>query len=132
VIFADTGALFALCVSSDLDHEAARGFLASSDEIFATSDYVIDEFLTLCKVRREYRRGVEFFRSILDGNTVLIERVTDADFMNAWHIYTSHQDKQWSFTDCTSLALMRRLEIRTAFSFDGHFRQFGDVVVVPM
>lgn len=40
-------------------------------------------------------------------------------------------DKLWSFTDCVSLVVMRRLEVRQAFAFDEHFLQFGTVAVVP-
>ena len=42
-----------------------------------------------------------------------------------------YQDKGWSFTDCVSRVIMQRLDIRTAFAFDDHFRQFGTVTVVP-
>ena len=37
----------------------------------------------------------------------------------------------WSFTDCTSKTVMDSLGIRTAFAFDGHFREFGSIEVVP-
>ena len=40
-------------------------------------------------------------------------------------------DKQWSFTDCTSRVVIDRLSLPTAFAFDEHFRQFGNVTVVP-
>ncbi|MDT7605420.1 MAG: uncharacterized protein QOF61_3417 [Acidobacteriota bacterium] len=49
----------------------------------------------------------------------------------AWEIFRDYADKDWSFTDCASKALIERLGIKTAFAFDRHFRQFGSVTVVP-
>jgi len=46
-------------------------------------------------------------------------------------LFRDYADKRWSFTDCTSKVVMERLGIRTAFAFDHHFKQFGDVKVVP-
>jgi hypothetical protein len=48
-----------------------------------------------------------------------------------WEVYRRFADKQWSFTDCVSKVVMDRRGIRTAFAFDGHFRQFGTVTTVP-
>jgi predicted nucleic acid-binding protein len=47
----------------------------------------------------------------------------------AWKIFEKHADKQHSFTDCTSLALMQAETVRTAFTFDEHFAQFGFATV---
>ena len=60
----------------------------------------------------------------------LIE-LTDEDKRRAWGIFQSHSDKGWSFTDCTSYALMQRLEISRAFAFDRHFSQMRGIRRVP-
>lgn len=46
-------------------------------------------------------------------------------------MFSTYQDKGWSFTDCVSRVVMGRLGIDTALAFDEHFRQFGTVNVVP-
>ncbi|TAN44808.1 MAG: PIN domain-containing protein [Nitrospirae bacterium] len=54
-----------------------------------------------------------------------VEHVASPDMDRSWKIIEKYSDKDFSFTDCTSFALMERLKLRTAFSFDSHFRQFG-------
>ena len=36
------------------------------------------------------------------------------------------------FTDCTSFALMERVEITEVFAFDEHFNQYGNFIVLPL
>ncbi len=131
MIFVDTGAWFALSVESDPDHQSAKAFVLASREPLITSDYVVDELLTLFVVRNEKARGIEWLQSVLfSGGVDLVE--VDADCIReARRIYCSFIDKTWSFTDCTSYAIMQRLSIKKAFSFDDDFRQFGIVQVVP-
>ena len=50
---------------------------------------------------------------------------------NGWLAFSTFRDKDWSFTDCVSRVVMERLGITTEVAFDVHFRQFGNVAVVP-
>ena len=40
-------------------------------------------------------------------------------------IFFRYRDKDFSFTDCTSFAIMRELRLRAALTTDRHFRQAG-------
>jgi predicted nucleic acid-binding protein len=131
VIFVDTGAWFAAAVTSDPDHSRASAFIAGNRDPYVTTDYVVDELLTLFTSRGLNEKGVEWIRNVLEAGGARLERVTPADFAAALEVYERFQDKSWSFTDCTSYVVIGRLEIRRAFSFDQHFRQFGNVAVVP-
>lgn len=131
MIFVDTGAWFALSVESDPDHESAKTFIAGNREPLVTSDFVIDELMTLFVVRHEKAKGIEWLRDVLDGGGVAVIRIDSECFADACRIYIEFADKAWSFTDCTSYAVMRRLSITKALSFDDDFRQFGTVQVVP-
>jgi predicted nucleic acid-binding protein len=71
--------------------------------------------------------GAELF----SGQLADVVYVTHDDVEAAWRLFSTHQDKAWSFTDCTSYAVMKRLSIVEAFAFDDHFRQFGFAVVRP-
>ena len=46
----------------------------------------------------------------------------DEDEERAWEIFLKYKDKDFSYTDCTSFAVMERLKIDTAFTFDSHFQ----------
>ncbi|MGD9723882.1 MAG: type II toxin-antitoxin system VapC family toxin [Pirellulales bacterium] len=131
MIFVDTGAWFALSVPSDIDHLSAKQYIASNREQLVTTDYVIDELLTLFRVRRQSQRALQWVVEVLGGNLFELARVTPSDFDRAMSIYRDFSDKQWSFTDCTSFAVMERLSIATAFAFDDHFRQFGSITIHP-
>ena len=53
------------------------------------------------------------------------------DESKAWEIFVRYEDKGFSFTDCTSFAIMERLKIDTVFVFDDHFIQYGKFIVIP-
>ena len=60
-----------------------------------------------------------------------IHKVTAADLTLAWKTFEQFNDKDWSFTDCTSKVVIEQLNIEVAFAFDHHFNQFGTIQVVP-
>lgn len=43
MIFVDTGAWYALATLTDVDHAAAKAFVATISEPLVTSDYIVDE-----------------------------------------------------------------------------------------
>lgn len=131
MIFVDTSAWFALYVPEDADHTAARAFLTVNREPFLTTDYVIDELLTLLRSRDLSHRAMTVGESMLVKAACPIEWTKRADVESAWQVFSKFSDKQWSFTDCVSYAVMQRLGINIAFAFDQHFRQFGFCRVVP-
>ena len=131
MIFVDTGAWFASLIPTDPDHASAVAWLKSNNSRLLTTDYVIDETLTLLKARGEKKRalilGARFFSSGLAD----IHKINESDLMLAWETFERFADKDWSFTDCTSKIVIEQLSIKQAFAFDHHFKQFGTVQVVP-
>jgi predicted nucleic acid-binding protein len=131
MIFVDTGAWYAAAVPDDPDHAAAVAFLSSNRERLATSEYVVDEVVTLLRARGENERAIDLGQELLYGKSCKLIWVQANDVRRAWEVFMQFQDKQWSFTDCVSRVVMERLRIRKAFAFDQHFRQFGTVHVLP-
>jgi hypothetical protein len=131
VIFVDTGAWYARYVVEDVDHSAAVQWFATSPDVLLTTDYVVDELLTLLKTRGYSNIAFAVGGKLLSGDVCRLEYVHPADIQKAWTIFSQYRDKGWSFTDCTSRAVIERLEIATACAFDVHFRQFGNLTIVP-
>ncbi len=93
-----------------------------------TSNYVIDETLTLIRIRCGLAKAREFREKILTSNILKIIRVTASDEANAWEWFI----KDWSdlsFTDCVSFAIMKRLGLEKVLTFDTHFSRAGFGIV---
>jgi len=130
-VFVDTSAWFAAMVPWDAEYAAAQRWLSTNTVPFTTTDYVVDETLTLLKARGELTRALAFGEAVFAGRMGAVCHVEEADVLAAWQIFRDFSDKGWSFTDCVSRVVMLRLRIERAFCFDQHFRQFGTVEVVP-
>jgi len=131
-LFADTGAWCALYDRSDVHHVRASTFLRELKEQkvrLITSDYVIDEALTLLRFRAGHREAVEFGKWVLQSPLVKVVRVDENIWRAAWEIFAKYADKAFSFTDCTSFAIMLRLGITNAFAFDHNFEQMGFILL---
>ena len=131
MIFVDTGAWYASLVPTDPDYARAAQWLASNRSPLLTTDYVIDETLTLLRVRGERKRALLLGARFFHDDLAQIHKITNADLALAWETFEQFDDKDWSFTDCTSRVVMEQLNIKVAFAFDHHFKQFGTNQVVP-
>jgi len=120
-----------LSATTSIRRQRGRGYREQRESPLLTSDYIVDELLTLLRSRNEPGLAILAGERLLSGKMASIEHVTPNDFNEAWDTFRTYRDKEWSFTDCTSRAIMRRLEIESALAFDDHFRQFGLAVVLP-
>jgi predicted nucleic acid-binding protein len=130
-VFVDTSAWYALLDRKDGNHTAAVRFLEESQFPFVTSTYVLDETVTLVKKYLGQAMATRLGQQIWDEEVTRLVRVTPEDEMRAWTIFTRYEDKGFSYTDCTSFALMERLHLGSAFAFDVHFTQYGRFVRLP-
>ena len=131
MIFVDTGAWYASLVPTDPDYARAAQWLVSNHSPLLTTDYVIDETLTLLRARGERKRALMLGARFFHHGLAQIHKITSADLTLAWETFERFDDKDWSFTDCTSKVVMEQLDIKIAFAFDHHFKQFGTIQVVP-
>jgi predicted nucleic acid-binding protein len=131
MIFVDTGAWFASVVPWDSDHAAAQTWLSQNRAPFFTTDFIVDETLTLLRVRGESARATLLGEKFFKNELAELYFLQEMDIRAAWQIFHQFADKEWSFTDCTSKLIIEKLGLQFAFAFDQHFRQFGSVQVVP-
>ena len=131
MIFVDTSAWFAFFVPTDPDHRRTRDWIGGRREAVLTTDYCIDETLTLMAARRELVRALEAGREFFERGIARIHFLTPDEIRRAWVFFQQHAAAGWSFTDCTSFVVMIELGIRTAAALDVHFRQFPNVETGP-
>lgn len=127
-LFVDSSGWIALSSTGDkYSRIAARGFAAIKDEPLQmiTSDYVLDESFTHLQRHFGRRGAVEFGRWLLANDRIEVLRVDEEIWEAAWEMFQAYEDKEWSFTDCSSFVLMQRRRLYVAFSFDRHFEQAG-------
>ena len=127
MIFIDTSAWYAVEVADDVNHGAACKFLAKiasgKHGTAITTDYVLDETLTLLRSRRDLASASGFIDKIRKSKSIRVFWVDEGLFEKALDVFRNSDHKLWSFTDCTSFALMRDLSVSEAFTFDSHFRE---------
>ncbi len=128
MIFIDTGALLARYLARDQYHQEAVDawrMLEGSTERCFTSNFVLDETLTLLARRASYKFAAERGRSLLTSEALRVLRPDEDDELRALEHFEKFADQQISFTDCGSFVLMKKERIRQAFSFDQHFAYAG-------
>jgi len=130
-IFVDTSAWYALLDKNDANHYAAVKFYDSLVHPLVTSNYIADEVITLARIRLGYKVAVEIGQKLWAESIANLIRVMPEDEKKAWEIFVKYRDKTFSFTDCSSFALMERIGITEVFTFDEHFTQYGSFVVLP-
>ena len=63
-----------------------------------------------------------------DVDVIHVDEAIEAD---AWRWLRARPEREYSFVDATSFAVMRRRRIREALAFDGDFNAAGFVEVRP-
>ncbi len=90
--------------------------------VLYTSDYVFDESVTLALVRtKRYEIAIDIGKFILSSGRLKILFVDRIVFSDAWRIFVKYSSRRLSFTDATSIALIKRYNIDYIMSFDKHF-----------
>jgi len=131
VLFIDTSAFLALANDRDTYYKAARRLLMDLQKgrlrpsRLITSDYIIGETLTRIRFKVGHTQAVSWSRNIHSSNIIELMRVDKTLYEDALAIFEKYHDKQLSFTDCTSFALMKSMGIDDVFTFDEDFRKMG-------
>jgi predicted nucleic acid-binding protein len=127
LLLVDTSALCAFIDKGEHRHRAVTSFIQTRGAEFTlfVSDYVFDETLTWVKNRFGARQAIEFGRKLRASDFCRYYVLTVEDEALTWATFEKYSDKAWSYTDCSCLAVMQRLQITEVLSLDAHFRQMG-------
>lgn len=132
-LFVDTSAFYALEDKRDQNHDKAIDFRKNvlTREKFAifTSTYILDETYTFLQKKLGKKIALNFGRQIQASELIKVIHISRFYEKNAWDIFEKYLDKEFSFTDCTSFAIMEDLKITNAFVFDDHFQQMGFITL---
>ncbi|MGH4018616.1 MAG: type II toxin-antitoxin system VapC family toxin [Pseudonocardiaceae bacterium] len=128
MIFVDTSFWFALRRRRDPNHERARDLLdRHGSRPFLTSNHVRGETWTLINRREGHRSAVAFLDVLSRSPRLRVEYVTDQLEQQALSWLRQRDDREFSFVDATSFAVMRRRGVHQAFAFDDDFAAAGFV-----
>jgi predicted nucleic acid-binding protein len=131
--FYDSWAFAALADRKDPGHVAAAELdrrLEQLGYVGVTSDYVLDEVLTLLCRAAGGHVAIKFLDDfsirVSAGDLQLLE-ISNSRREQAFEVFRKHcvNERQFSFTDATSFAIMHELGIQHAFTADRHFRRAG-------
>lgn len=132
MIFVDTSFWLALSLRRDRRVDEARElFAAHESERLITSNHVRGETWTHLRRRGGHRDAVFFLDRLDHAARLRVEFVTSEQESEALRWLRRHDEREYSFVDATSFALMRSLRIREAFAFDGDFTAAGFVELRP-
>ncbi len=127
-LFVDTSGWMACADSADPAHQrccTTRDRALESGQMLVTTDFVVDETLTLVRLRLGVAAAEAWWQQVDRSHRLRWERVDSDRFEKARQLFSQLRDKDFSFTDCTSFAVMRELRLSHALTTDRHFRQTG-------
>ena len=126
MIFIDTSAFYALLDGDDAEHSRALRLWEKEPPVeggLVTTNYVVLESMALLQTRLGMPAVRVFRDAILP--LVRIEWIDEAVHAQAVSALIAADRRGLSLVDLSGFETMRRLGIRSAFTFDRHFRQYG-------
>jgi len=128
-LFVDTWGWLALADRGDASHGAAAECYRERSKLsrqVVTSNFVLDELLTLLFLRLPFGEAAKFASAVMASPTVTTEMVTRERFKAAMELRLRFSDKpRISFTDLTSMVIMKEVGIMEVMTADSHFLQVG-------
>lgn len=127
----DSSAILALLDADDADHARAVSVartIASEKRPSFITNYVETETHALL-VRR---LGRTIARQWLLTGGLPVVRALPVEEQKAKDILARYTDKDWTLCDAISFAVLDARQVRRAFTFDHHFRQYGRIQVLGL
>lgn len=122
----DSSFWYALSAPDDLHHTQARELFARHEPSgLITSERVLEELWTLLRRRKGHKTAVRVLDGLQTSKRLRRHAIDDATASAAWEWLRRHDEREYSYADASSFALMRRLRLTEALAFDGDFSAAG-------
>ena len=125
MIFVDTSYWIAATTENDAHHDEARRLSRRADALLVTTNHVRGETWTFLNRRHGHGPAVAFLDRTSRALRLRTEFVSKELEEEALRWLRERDERDYSFVDATSFAVMRSLRIREAFAFDGDFTAAG-------
>ena len=130
-IFLDTSYLIAVSDKRDINHERAKNIqekLETLGTVFI-SGQVFGEIVTFFNAEQGALKARHIGAKIIESDTEIIN-IDFGLFQKSWQLF--NQREKLSFTDCSTIAVMREYGIKNIVTFDSGFNQFkNEINVLP-
>ncbi len=126
MIFVDTSFWIAVTAKQDARHGEARRLLQThAREPLVTSTHVRGETWTFIRRRHGHAAAAAFLDGLDRTRRAEVLFVKEELEVEVLRWLRRHDEREYSFVDATSFALMRSLRISSALAFDGDFSAAG-------
>ena len=125
-LFVDTSAFYALLDADDAHHgksASAWREMMASDQRLLTTNYVLVETFALIQGRLGLEAVRDFQQDIVP--VLDVQFITPEMHRLGMAALLAASRRGLSLVDCVSFEVMRELGMKSAFTFDGHFREYG-------
>jgi hypothetical protein len=130
-LFFDTSAIFAWFSPRDGNYRKAAEFMQkfrreeTGFKTLVMTDAIFVEVVDLTQIKLGKGEAIRLGDIMQQSRVIKVVDTTDADREAAWKTMKKYHDLYSNFTDSLSFAVMDRLGIDTAFTFDDHFKIHG-------
>ena len=134
-IFIDASSFIASLNKKDPNHKEARriGYeLFQKDKDWVTANIMVYEVYTVVSQKIDKNLAFIFKETVLPHTNVYFVNSEVEEV--AWGIFAAVKSKNIGFFDCLAFAVMKKYNIKEAFSFDQDFKKIGrglGVTVLP-
>lgn len=128
VFFIDSSVFIAHANSNDIHHEKAKHIFRHIKKYGTaiTSDYIFDEVISVLYRKTNRGNAIHYGKLLLDAE-IFLAGIDKKDFHNAWLLF--QEKNTLNFTDCTTLAFMKRYSIQYIATFDKEFHGKGVKII---
>jgi predicted nucleic acid-binding protein len=124
-IIVDTSAIIAARNSDDKNHKIAIAIFEDIiDGIYGTpfiSELILSEAISYAYLATKNKNIALDIAKFTQTKPLRLIYIGPSDIDSALELYQQYFDSELSFTDCTTIALMKRYRIEAIFTFDPEF-----------